>query len=51
MGSLNGEQYEETLLAYKRRVIQRSHHVKVTACKSLRGQESYLRVLNVLVFY
>ena len=40
---------KKTLSAYKRRVIPRSHCVEVTACKSLRGQESYLRVLDVLL--
>ena len=39
----------KTLLAYKRRVIPRRHCVEVTACKFLRGQESYLRILNVFL--
>ena len=48
MCSLNGELYEKkTLLMYKRRVIPRSYCVEVTTCKSSRGQESYIRVLNV----
>ena len=48
MCSLKGE-YTKKTLAYKRKVIPRSYCVEVTACKSSRGQEGYLRVLNVFL--
>ena len=46
---LDGDTEKRCRLAHKRRVIPRNHCVEVTACKSSRGQKSYLRVLDVFL--